>query len=412
MWLRYLAAKSNGIFQMKRKLVILTPFLTDFKVGGTPIRIAGYTCGLEQYIADYTFVAPVRPDYVDEKHFFLSNIHHRWSKVILLHNLLHKYCKPLAWLFACIIDCFSGIRSMENLITENTILWSHQDQVVAFYFHLTRRTAMIYDVHGFFDIQREYREGLSMYRKLWFDMYCKHEEYLLRKSNYVNVVSKEMRDYVQQRFTPKGKILIAPDGIPQDLKCYKAIQPIDLSTYRNEGRRIALFAGSFKPIGGVVELLQEFLADVQLSKQFTLLLIGRGPDQNRMENLLAKYPNAPVSIIPPMPHKELVGYMKAADVIICPDPIENKYNQITPHIKLYDAVASGTPVVATRINVNEHLFPEGERVMYYNYGDGSFAKAMIAALYMPHEINNNLHQYTYAVRLQQYIEMHRDTLNL
>lgn len=42
--------------------------------------------------------------------------------------------------------------------------------------------------------------------------------------------------------------------------------------------------------------------------------------------------------------EKLATYQTIADIIICPDS-KNQYNEITRHIKVYDSLASGKPVI-------------------------------------------------------------------
>ena len=96
-----------------------------------------------------------------------------------------------------------------------------------------------------------------------------------------------------------------------------------------------------------------------------------------------------------------------ADIIVCPDIYGNKYNEITPHIKLYDAIASGRNVVASDFEVNRALFGEEKyNVSYFSFlQKHSFKNALLSAL----STNNHPHQQdleglTYSFRTRKYIE--------
>ena len=165
---------------------------------------------------------------------------------------------------------------------------------------------------------------------------------------------------------------MAPDGIPDELSIYSSTQANQL--FRKDKNiatsdKLILYAGSFKNIGGVTELVKIFCDEKDINNKAVLLLIGSGQEENNVNKLLEESDcSHRVFRIKSMPHKELIAYMKAANVIVCPDIYGNEYNEMTPHIKLYDAVASGKNVVASDFEVNREIFDEKEyNIFYFNY---------------------------------------------
>lgn len=396
-------------------LVVLVPFLNDFNTNwGTPIRIKGYTDGLERILPDFLFVAPSCPQYINKNlNYSPINIHRRWSKLFLLHNILYEKYPIIAKFLSLAIEKFSGIRNVEIFGNNEILIWAHQEQTVALYLNLTRAIPIVYDVHGLFDIQKEYREEMNLWRKLWFDMYMRHEQVIMRKADFINAVSFKMEEYITKRFMPLGKVFVAPDGIPDSVEEYSEIKPKDLSIVFSRKKRVILFAGSFKPIGGGRELVEEYMASNAIMDEYSLLLIGDGPDKGIIRDKINRMTNGEILIFSPVSHQELIAYMKGADVIVCPDIVNNEYNKMVPHIKLYDAVASGTSVVATDLPVNRALFPEGEGVFYFNFGDGSFEKAILKASSEQKRYDVcKLNKLTYKQRLIDYMANYKAQLGL
>ena len=390
---------------MKKELVILVPYLRDLTSNwGTPIRIKGYTDGLGEIVSNYMFVSPSRPTYIDSNKYVALNIHRRWAKILLMHNILYVRLPFLAKIISYLIENFSGINNLGVFKRSDLLIWAHQDSTLAMYLKLTRAIPIVYDVHGLFDIQKEYREKMNLWRKLWFDMYLRHEQVIMRKADFINAVSFKMEEYIIKRFLPLGKVLVAPDGIPDSVEEYSEIKPKDLSMVFSRKKRVILFAGSFKPIGGGRELVEEYMASNAIMDEYSLLLIGDGPDKGIIRDKINRMTNGEILIFSPVSHQELIAYMKGADVIVCPDIVNNEYNKMVPHIKLYDAVASGTSVVATDLPVNRALFPEGEGVFYFNFGDGSFEKAILKASSEQKRYDVcKLNKLTYKQRLIDYI---------
>ncbi len=399
---------------MKKELVILVPYLRDLTSNwGTPIRIKGYTDGLGEIVSNYMFVSPSRPTYIDSNKYVALNIHRRWAKILLMHNILYVRLPFLAKIISYLIENFSGINNLGVFKRSDLLIWAHQDSTLAMYLKLTRAIPIVYDVHGLFDIQKEYREKMNLWRKLWFDMYLRHEQVIMRKADFINAVSFKMEEYIIKRFLPLGKVLVAPDGIPDSVEEYSEIKPKDLSMVFSRKKRVILFAGSFKPIGGGRELVEEYMASNAIMDEYSLLLIGDGPDKGIIRDKINRMTNGEILIFSPVSHQELIAYMKGADVIVCPDIVNNEYNKMVPHIKLYDAVASGTSVVATDLPVNRALFPEGEGVFYFNFGDGSFEKAILKASSEQKRYDVcKLNKLTYKQRLIDYMDKYKTQLGL
>lgn len=399
---------------MIESFFIIVPFLNDFEPSsGTTIRIAGYTRSLEELGADYRFLSAVRPGYVPpEKHEPLT-FSRKWIKVILVHNLLFSkpWLRPLSAPLRFLLDNVAGIREISRKINDR-LIWAHQENTLALYLNLRYSKSFIYDVHGFFSVQDEYRNSLNSWRKIWFDLYEKHEIIVLKNAAYINVVSEETKLFVHKCFDPPGMILLAPDGIPGALPTYKIKRFLnrDFRLINNipENKKIILFAGSFKIMGGVTELVKAYLDDKKLQEIACLVLIGKGQEEEAVSKLLrTSNLSNQVILLDSMPHNELVQVMLSADVLVCPDKKGNLYNEMTPHIKLFDAIASEKNVVATDFMVNKRLFPEAEYNIFYFSGDGNYSlrKALHLALENAgRKINHReLEKHTYLNHTKNYL---------
>jgi glycosyltransferase involved in cell wall biosynthesis len=399
---------------MLDKIVIFVPFFEDFTPKcGSSIRIAGYTEGLEYLNIDYKFLANRKPDYVPVEKFERLPMTRRWTKFLLIHNLLFasKWTRFFSFFIRIIINRIAELKKIENRIGGRTI-WAHQETTLAMYFHYTFRRKFIYDIHGFFDIQREYRDGLNLWRKLWFDLYLRNERVVLQTAPLINVVSSRMKEFVENNFNPSGKIYIAPDGIPGTLTEYDEISPnysFKIENKISNDDKIILFAGSFKKIGGVQELVNLFLETRSINSKAILLLIGDGQMEDYITDQLKKSDlKLRVFHFRPIEHIKLISFLKLADVIVCPDLEDNAYNQMTPHIKLYDAIASGSNVVATDFSVNREIFnPIDIHIFYFSEAvEDSFKNAVQRALscekreYLP----DKLIPLTYLSQVKSYVQ--------
>lgn len=360
-----------------RRLVIYFPFeQSGTWQAGSWLRLRGYTQGLNKIISDYVYYGYSYPMDIDIHEFVSCTIHRRWRKIMILHNLLWCYdFKHMAIFLRFCIERFSHVKEIDKL-GKDILFYSHQDSFLAMYLHLTRKIPIVYDIHGIFAVQKEYTINYNWWKKLWFQLYLRHEEIVFNKAPYLNVVSKEMEEYIRSHYKVTGDILIAPDGIPAELQTYDSIAPVSLEKYKVNGQKIILFAGSCKPMGGARQLVETFMQSTELHRKANLLLITT--ETRYLDGIET---DSHVILIPPMPHVDLVSYMKAADVIVCPDNEDNEYNQICPHIKFYDALATGTPVVATDLSVNRNLVGDmSYPICYFSKNNTSLEEALLKAI--------------------------------
>ena len=360
-----------------RKLVIYFPFeQSGTWQAGSWLRLRGYTQGLNEIIPDYVYYGYSYPMDIDVPEFVSCTIQRRWYKIMLLHNILFtNHILFSAAVLRLLIDRFSHVKEVDQF-GKDILFYSHQDSSLAMYLHLTRKIPFVYDIHGIFAVQKEYTINYNWWKKLWFQLYLRHEEIVFNKAPYLNVVSKEMEEYIRSHYKVTGDILIAPDGIPAELQTYDSIVPVSLEKYKVNGQKIILFAGSCKPMGGARQLVETFMQSTELHRKAKLLLITT--ETRYLDGIET---DAHVILLPSMPHVELVSYMKAADVIVCPDDEENEYNQICPHIKFYDALATGTPIVATDLSVNRNVIGDiSYPICYFSENNTSLEEALLKAI--------------------------------
>lgn len=391
-----------------RKLVIYFPFeQTPAWQAGSWLRLRGYTQGLNEIIPDYVYYGYGRPIDVDIPKFVSCTIHRRWYKLMFLHNVLFNTgCRLLAYFIRLLIETLSHIKEIKGM-GRNILFYSHQDSSLAMYLYLTCKIPFVYDIHGIFAVQKEYTINYNWWKKLWFQLYLRHEEIVFNKAPYLNVVSKEMEEYIRSHYKVTGDILIAPDGIPAELQTYDSIAPVSLEKYKVNGPKIILFAGSCKPMGGARQLVETFMQSTELHRKAKLLLITT--ETRYLDGIET---DAHVILLPPMPHVDLVSYMKAADVIVCPDDEDNEYNKMCPHIKFYDALATGTPVVATDLSVNRNLVGDMYYPIFYFSKQGkTLEQALLEAIDYEHQsVDISISNLTYSYQMKQYWIKNKEVL--
>jgi glycosyltransferase involved in cell wall biosynthesis len=93
-----------------------------------------------------------------------------------------------------------------------------------------------------------------------------------------------------------------------------------------------------------------------------LTVVGDGPDRARLERLRDEL-DVPASFLGARPRGEVLGLMRAADVVMLPSAWEN-----FPH-GVVEALAMGTPVVATRVGGVPEVVRDEENGLLVDPGD-------------------------------------------
>ena len=108
---------------------------------------------------------------------------------------------------------------------------------------------------------------------------------------------------------------------------------------------------------------------------FTLTIVGDGNGRLDLEKY-AREQGKHVNIIPPVPHEEIPKWLSEAHIGALPFPDEEKFRVSSP-IKLFEYLAAGLPILATRIDCHTDVIGDKDIVFWVN---GSGVQALYAAL--------------------------------
>jgi glycosyltransferase involved in cell wall biosynthesis len=116
---------------------------------------------------------------------------------------------------------------------------------------------------------------------------------------------------------------------------------------------LLLYVGNLKPTKGCVDLLRAFPALLAQRPQARLIFVGAGAAKTEMLELAANSGCADqVVLMGAVAHDTLGDWFRAADLLCLPS-----HNEGVPNVVL-EAMACGTPVVATRVGGIPEVLPE------------------------------------------------------
>lgn len=100
---------------------------------------------------------------------------------------------------------------------------------------------------------------------------------------------------------------------------------------------------------------------------FVLSLVGDGTERADLEQYAARTEGR-VRVIPPIPHAQIGSVLAQAHVGVLPFPDEEKFRVSSP-IKLFEYMAAGLPILATRITCHTDVIGDGGYVIWADHSD-------------------------------------------
>ncbi len=163
-----------------------------------------------------------------------------------------------------------------------------------------------------------------------------------KKIDGLVVINKYLHLLYEDKRIPN--ILIAHDGV--NLEEYASI-PIYKYDINKDTFNI-VYTGSFFKWKGVYTLADSMRF---LNNNVNLILIGgTGEYLEDLKTYIKKQNLKNITIIPHMPKKETIKYIKGADVLLLPNSAKDKMSLYTSPIKLFEYMASFRPIIASNLS--------------------------------------------------------------
>jgi len=167
-------------------------------------------------------------------------------------------------------------------------------------------------------------------------------------------VSQEIANYVESFPATKGRVHVIPNGVDArrfSARVKAALPAPDVFTIG--------FVGTLKPWHGLAILVEAFQLLRRKHANTRLLIIGDGPERERlMANLAARGLRQAAHFTGAVDPTEIPALLQSTDVAVAPyDDTPGFY--FSP-LKVYEYMAAGLPVVASRVGQLESVIQHGE----------------------------------------------------
>jgi glycosyltransferase involved in cell wall biosynthesis len=193
----------------------------------------------------------------------------------------------------------------------------------------------------------------------------------------VVAISRGLADDYAARGVPREKILVAPDAVDFEKFCIAAgKEECRAALGFSPEARLAVYAGHLYGWKGAQVLAR---AAALLPAGWEVAIVGGTDlDLSRFRAEFGAVKN--LRIVGRVPHGDVPRFLRAADVAVLPNLAEDALSaRYTSPLKLYEYLASGTPVVASDIpSLRETLSPE--TAILVPPGDAAALAAAVASV--------------------------------
>jgi glycosyltransferase involved in cell wall biosynthesis len=211
------------------------------------------------------------------------------------------------------------------------------------------RFRLIYDMHSSLPQQLENFKFTTS--RLLIGAFKSLEDSCLRAATAVITICPDLRDYVHHSGVDPERHVLIENSIFDDVRLKElpadpgVVAAHDLVRFP-PGDRVILYAGTFEAYQGIDLLVEAFSLAVQRCPDARLLLVGGADEQvARVRKLVESLGLGGRCVLTGrVPKSAAIAYTQSADVLVSP----RIYGTNTP-LKVYEQLASGRPLVATRI---------------------------------------------------------------
>lgn len=195
----------------------------------------------------------------------------------------------------------------------------------------------------------------------------------MQAAGAVAVVSRELIPVVARYGTQEQRIQVIPNGIDA------ARFPLVTRPRCVDAPFTVGFVGSLKPWHGLGVLAEAFALFRARCPRARLMVVGDGPERASFERLVAQLGVArDVEMIGAVEHDRIPMILESMDTVLIPyPPLDNFY--FSP-LKLFEAMASGLAVVASRIGQVAEVIEDGVTGILCTPGDVATFASGLAAL--------------------------------
>ncbi len=191
------------------------------------------------------------------------------------------------------------------------------------------------------------------------------ERAILQASDRIAAVSANAAGLLRDMGAVDGALRVVPNGV--DVERFACARPAELPW---PDAFVVGFAGLFYPWHGVGCLVQAFVALARRLPDARLLLVGDGEEAPRVRSILRDAEVDKLCLHTGLvPFDDVPGHLAACSVLVSPHVRNDRF--IGSPIKLWEYMAAGRPIVATRVAQLEEVLENERTALLVDPNDSS-----------------------------------------
>lgn len=208
------------------------------------------------------------------------------------------------------------------------------------------------------------------------------ETWVFRRVGAITTICEGLRDDIVARGISKGKVTIIPNAV--NYKLFDTSAEVD-KKLRNEldlcDKQVLGFIGSFYAYEGLAILLKALPSILEKQPKLRLLLVGGGPDENNLKNLVAKLGlRSEVIFAGRVPHEQVLSYYDLVDILVYPRISMRLTDLVTP-LKPLEAMARCRLVIASDVGGHRELIIDKKTGFLFRAGESESLANTVVELF-------------------------------
>jgi PEP-CTERM/exosortase A-associated glycosyltransferase len=207
------------------------------------------------------------------------------------------------------------------------------------------------------------------------------ETYVLKRASAVTTICAGLRDDIVARGVPGERVTVIPNAV--DIGRFSMDSQPDPARQAKLGleRKTVLgFIGSFYAYEGLDLLLQALPGILQAEPDIRLLLVGGGPEEQRLKQIIMDAGlQQHVIFTGRVPHDEVQDYYNLVDIFVYPRLPMRLTNLVTP-LKPLEAMAQGRLVLASDVGGHRELIRPAETGHLFHAGSAEDLQRAVLAM--------------------------------
>ena len=236
--------------------------------------------------------------------------------------------------------------------------------------HAGRKTGipLVYEVRAFWE-DAAADHGTGREGGVRYHLTHALETHVLKQAAAVTTICEGLRDDIVSRGVPAQKVTVIPNAV--DIERFSVGGQPDPARQQQlglEGKTVLGFIGSFYAYEGLALLLQAMPGILKSAPDTRLLLVGGGPEEQRLKQITAASGlQESVIFTGRVPHDEVQDYYNLVDIFVYPRLSMRLTELVTP-LKPLEAMAQGRLVLASDVGGHRELIRPGETGQLFHAG--------------------------------------------